>query len=108
MVEGRTDLPDRALLLYEVSTVSAQPVIARGTIPVLEGRYARQVDLTGWRAGTIAIWVGFQMLFGNGEGQPDDVIARFGELGEFLYGENVNESDGVKRVEIRTTVEFLP
>jgi hypothetical protein len=36
------------------------------------------------------------------------VIERFGEMGEFLYGENVTETGGLKRVEIMKTVEFSP
>ena len=107
-IEGLTDLPNRAILMYEVSEVSPNPTIVEGTVPVLDGRYSRQVDLTGWPAGTIAIWVGFQTLLEHGEKQPSDVIERFGEMGEFLYGENITETDGLKRVEVMNTLEFTP
>ena len=108
MVEGTTDLPSRTLLMYEVSEVSAAPMVLNGTMPVLEGRYARQVDLTGWHADTIVVWVGFQTLLGGNEQQPEEVIERFGEMGEFLYGDNVTETNGLKRVEVSQTVQRLP
>jgi hypothetical protein len=105
IVEGRTDLPNRALLLYEVTEISAAPRTESGTMPVLDGRYARQVDITGWTADTILIWVGFQTLLQGDEQQPEEVIARFGEMGEFLSGDNVTEANGLKRVEVSQTVE---
>ena len=108
IIEGRTDLPNRALLMYEVSQVSTNPKVANGTMPVQESRYLRQVDLTGWHAGTIEVWVGFQMLLGSNENQPEEVMERFGEMGEHLYGDNVTENGGFKRVEVSERLEFLP
>ena len=108
IIEGMTDLPDRTILLYEVREVSAAPKVASGAMPVLEGRYARQVDLSGWNADTIVVWVGFQTLLDGNEKQPDEVIERFGEMGEFLYGDNVTEANGLKRVEVSQTVQRLP
>jgi hypothetical protein len=108
IIEGTTDLPNRALLMYEVSHVSPDPMVANGTMDVLEGRYLRQVDLSNWPAGTIAVWVGFQTIFGNDVKQPEEIIERFGEMGEFLYGDNVTENGGFKRVEVMETVEFAP
>lgn len=105
IVEGRTDLPNRALLLYEVTEISAAPRTESGTMPVLDGRYARQVDITGWTADTILVWVGFQTVLDGNEQQPEEVIARFGEMGEFLSGDNVTETDGLKRVEVSQVVE---
>jgi hypothetical protein len=108
IIEGMTDLPARTLLLYEVSEVSATPKVASGTMPVLERRYSRQVDITGWNADTLVVWVGFQTLLNGNEQQPDAVIEQFGERGEFLYGDNVTELNGLKRVEVSQTVQRLP
>lgn len=108
IVEGMTDLPARTLLLYEVREISAAPKVLNGTMPVQERRYSRQVDLTGWNADTIIVWVGFQTLLSGNEKQPEEVIERFGEMGEFLYGDNVTEANGLKRVEVSQTVQRLP
>ena len=108
IIEGFTDLPNRTLLLYEAREVSTNAHVATGVATVLDGRYLREVDLTGWHAGTIAVWVGFQTLLNGNEQQPEEVLTRFGEMGEFLYGENVTETSGLKRVEISQTVEFSP
>ena len=103
-IEGLTDLPDRTLLMYEVSEVSAEPRLETGTMPVLDGRYGRQVDITGWTADTIVVWVAFQTLLNGNEQQPEEVMARFGEMGEFLYGDNVTEANGLKRVALSQTM----
>lgn len=108
LIEGQTDLPNRTLLLYEATAVSSAPKVETGTLDVLDGRYLRQVDLQGWQAGTIAVWVGFQTLLPNNQKQPETVIEKFGEMGEFLYGENVTEHGGFKSVEVTETVEFAP
>jgi hypothetical protein len=108
MIEGITDLPDRTLLMYEVSEVTTDPMVVNGTMPVLDGRYARQVDLTGWHADAIFVWVAFQTILSGHEGQPEEVIERFGEMGEFLYGDNVTETTGLKRVEVSQTIQRLP
>ncbi len=108
LIEGQTNLPNRALLLYEATQVSSNPIVVTGLMPVLDGRYLRQVDLNGWHAGTIAVWVGFQTVLDGTDKQPEEIIERFGQMGEFLYGENVTETDGFKRVEIMETLEFSP
>lgn len=108
LIEGQTDLPNRTLLLYEATAVSSAPKVETGTLDVLDGRYLRQVDIQGWQAGTIAVWVGFQTLLPNNQKQPEAVIEKFGEMGEFLYGENVTEHGGFKSVEVTATVEFTP
>ena len=108
IIEGQTDLPNRTLLMYEAAEVSSDPKIETGTLDVLDGRYLRQVDIQGWHAGTIAVWVGFQTLLPNGQKQSETVIEKFGEMGEFLYGDNVTEVNGLKRAEVTQTLEFVP
>jgi hypothetical protein len=108
IIEGQTDLPNRTLLMYEASEVSSNPKVETGTLDVLDGRYLRQVDIRDWHAGTIGVSVGFQTLLPNGQKQSEAVIEKFGEMGEFLYGDNVTEINGLKRVEVTQTLEFVP
>jgi hypothetical protein len=107
-IQGRTNLPNRAILLYKVSHVAPDPVTIDGTLAVLDGQYATQVDISSLPPGTVEVWVAFQTIFGNSESQPEEIIERYGERGEYLYGENVTEESGLKRVEVRQTVEILP
>ena len=107
-IQGRTDLPNRAVLLYKVSHVAPDSRSTDGTLAVLNGEYATQVDLSGWPSGTVEVWVGFQPVFGNSEQQPQEVIELYGERGEYLHGENVIDDGGFKRVEVRQTIEILP
>lgn len=106
-IEGTTDLPNRTILMYKVSPVAPDPISTDATVAVLDGRYAAQVDLSGWPSGTVEVWVGFQMFLSNGQTQPQEVIERYGERGEYLYGENVTENSGLKRVEVRQAIEIL-
>jgi hypothetical protein len=109
-IQGTTDLPDRTLLLYDVaheemttrSDVPFDKLHTDGNLEVSGGRYATQVDLTGWPGGDLQVWVGFQTVLGVGTKQPDEIIERFGEAGEFLAGENVTEtiSGSFKRAEV--------
>lgn len=107
-LRGMTNLPDRTILLYKVSHVAPNSVSIDGTIAVLDGQYTAQVDVSDWPSGATEVWVGFQTLLGSGEMQPQDVIERYGERGEYLHGENVTENSGLKRVEVRQTIEILP
>ena len=107
-IQGLTDLPDRAVLLYRVSHVAPDSRSTDGTLAVLDGGYATQVDLSDWPSGTVEVWVGFQPVFGNSEQQPEEVIELYGERGEFLHGENVIDDGGFKHVEVRQTIELLP
>jgi hypothetical protein len=107
-IQGTTDLPNRTILMYKVTHVAPDPISTDGTIAVLDGQYTAQVDVSDWPSGTAEVWVGFQTLLGNGEMQPQEVIERYGERGEYLHGENVAENSGLKRVEVRQTIEVLP
>lgn len=107
-IQGTTNLPNRAVLLYRVSQVAPDPIAIDGTVAVLDGRYAAQVDISGLPPGAIEVWIAFQPVFGNNEKQPPEILERYGEMGEYLYGENVMESSGMKRVEVRQTLEIFP
>jgi hypothetical protein len=107
-IHGMTNLPDRTILLYKVSRVAPDPISTEGTLAVLNGEYATQVDLSGWTSGPVEVWVGFQTRPGGNLEQPQEVIERYGETGENLHGENVIETDGVKRIEVRQNIELAP
>jgi len=106
--EGTTDLPDGALIAYEVSRDygdeewPANPWATEGTVAVKRGAYRGRVENAP--EGTIKVWVAFQTILGA-ETQPADVLETFGEMGEHLTGENVTEAGGLKRVELTATVD---
>lgn len=108
VLTGTTDLPDGALLAYEVSrdygdeALPADPWWQEGTLAVEGGAY--RAEIADAPRGTIEAWVAFQTILGEGT-QPADVLETFGEAGERLSGENVSEAGGLKRVELTATVE---
>ena len=113
-VEGTTDLPDAALIAYEVRherlttdvELPLEQLFAEGNMTVSDGGYTSTVDLKDWPQRSIEVWVAFQTIHGKGAEQPAQIIERFGELGENLEGPNVIDLGEVgKRVELTTTVQ---
>lgn len=120
VAEGTTDLPDGAVIVYEVTHEDfgtkddlEDPVwslFADGSVPVDGGRYSLSVPVADWPAGDVTVWVAFQAVLSDdvdpGDGQPAAVMERYGEMGARLTGPNVTESAGNKRVEIEATVSL--
>lgn len=104
-IQGETDLPDGALIAYEYTherlLLETETYWGDGSATVQGGRYAVQADLSGWPPGEVEVWASFWTI-----GQPAEIVATFGELGEKLVGENVSVSkDGtVRRIEMIETV----
>lgn len=116
IVEGTTDLPNGTFISYEVRheqlltnfEIPYDNLFVDGNIEASKGIYSRQVNLSGWLAGNLEIWVAFQTILSGDVKQPPEIIARFGELGELLQGDNVNSSTSLKRVELIKTLSFNP
>jgi hypothetical protein len=122
VIEGTTDLPDGALIAYEVThdafgtsddlQDSTWDLFADGSVPVQGGRYSVNVPVAGWPSGRVTVWVAFQTVLGAtidgqpADGQPADVIERYGNMGENLTGSNVSESGDSKRVELEQTIQL--
>ncbi|HUM44336.1 MAG TPA: hypothetical protein PKI14_15435 [Fervidobacterium sp.] len=103
---GNTNLPDGAMLAYEISHVDAPFVegfFKDGSVTVKNGQYEAEFDLTGWPKGKISVWVSFQTILAHGE-QPEHVIEKYGEMGEYIEGENV-DLGALKRVAIEKFIE---
>jgi hypothetical protein len=123
-IDGRTDLPDRTIISYEVwhglrdrqlfpdkyaPTPSAEsdqgttPQILAGSMAVSDGRFEGVVGLTDWPAGEVFVTAYFE----PDPEQPADVRARFGDHNEHLGGPNVVEdSDGVRSAVAKATVSL--
>ncbi len=107
-ISGDTDLPDGALVTYEVHHETFLPVAnitmtRAGTAVVHERRFLATAELTGWSAGTVVVSTAFSPRLPEGQ-QPDAVIARFGASGERLGGENVSGGASQRRVVVRTEI----
>lgn len=104
---GNTNLPAGALLAYEISHVDAPFVegfFKDGLVAVKNGQYEAEFDLTGWPKGKISVWVSFSPVFGYKE-QPEHVIEKYGEMGEYIEGENVDDRLPFKSVIIEKFIE---
>lgn len=107
-VSGTTDLPDGAVLIYQLQherwmnqPPTAQPQwIVEGSMSVSGGRFSATEDVMGWPSGRVEAWVGFQS--GDSE-QPAAVAERYGREGERLVGPNVKRAGAIQRVEASTT-----
>ena len=110
VVEGTTDLPDGALIAYEVThddfatSDATMDLFADGTVPVDGGSYSVTTPVPDWPPGDVTVWVAFQTLLASD--QPADVVERYGVMGEHLSGSNITESGGLKRVELERTISL--
>ncbi len=110
-LSGSTDLPDGALLDYQLQHerwMNQPPTdkpqwMVEGTMAVAAGRFTQGVDVAGWPAGSVEVWVGFQPF---APGQPAELAERFGANGERLSGGNVKRAGSSRRVEAVLSVEI--
>lgn len=129
LIEGFTNLPDGALIAYEVehdqfgkghvpllgsrSNSGEERRAAQktsltwkheGQLPVKAGHFIQALDVKDWPAGRIKVWVAFQTILGTSVEQPAEVIARYGEMGERIEGNQATTSGPMRRVAVERTV----
>lgn len=104
-VFGTANLPDGALVSYEISHEKfSVDFFKEGTIEVQNGKYEFSINVKKWPSGNIKVWVGFQTILGA-EKQPQKVIDSYGEMGEKIPDPSAIELGGsFKRVEKELTV----
>ena len=102
-IEGATDLPDGAVVTYQVTHAlanelprgewPAQNLITDGAAVVQDGVYWTRINTTYWQPGRVDVLVQFPVA-----PQPDPVRLRYGQFGEHLTGDNVNSLGGSRVV----------
>ena len=115
-IEGNTDLPDDAILAFEVRhegyeidpETPIDMLFAEGLTTISNGEFQIEVNISSFEPGEIEVWVAFQMRFINSNRtQPRQVIRQFGDRGELLQGDNVtNHGEDGKRVELSQTIHW--
>src|SRR5690625_980837 len=95
---GETNLPDGAMIAYEVWREEDYTQFEEGAVEIKDGRYEKSVSITEWRDGEIIIWLSIQTVLGTSTIKPDEILEVFGEMGENIKGDNVSESDVMNRV----------
>lgn len=101
-IEGATDLPDGAVVTYQVTHALANELprsdwpapnlVTDGTAVVQDGVYWARLNTTYWSPGRVDVLAQFPAA-----PQPEPVRQRYGPFGEHLAGDNV-ESFGDARV----------
>lgn len=104
-IEGATDLPDGAELTYTVTHEAANTIpigewpaanlLDSGRTVVHDGQYWARITTAGWPSGHVRVLLQFPL-----PPQPPDVVARYGEFGEKLTGDNVVTEGPIKAVEV--------
>ncbi len=108
-VDGTTDLPDGALIAYEVTLDNSAEdaeildLFDTGTASVSDGTFLFDVPIDSWPAGDVTIWVTFQTVVA-GDSQPASVLEKYGDSGERMGGPNVTGAGDLKRVELEQTI----
>jgi hypothetical protein len=108
IIEGTTDLPDSAIIEWELRH---EQLFKRHDIPIsrmaTEGhavvrghKYVVAVDLSSWPTGQVEVWVAFQPA-SYGTRQPAFVNRLFGSSGQWIEGSNVSIHPAqMRRVEL--------
>ena len=107
-IEGTTDLPDSAVIEWELRheslftrrDIPISRMATEGHTVVHDRRYTIAVDLSAWPSGQVEVWVAFQPL-SYGTRQPACVNRLYGRSGEWIEGENVSIHPAhMRRVEL--------
>jgi hypothetical protein len=109
-LEGETDLPDGAYINYLVTHEEARAIpaenwpannlIESGRAAVKNGQYWSKVNTLNWPEGSVSILVQFPL-----PPQSPGVVERYGAFGEYLTGNNVAVTNGIKTVEAEINFE---
>lgn len=112
-IEGATDLPDGAVITYQVTHALAneQPrsdwpapnLVTDGTAVVRDGVYWARVNTTYWPAGRVDVLAQFPAA-----PQPEAVRRRYGPFGEHLTGDNVESFGDSRVVTVRHAFDWAP
>lgn len=90
-VDGTTDLPDGSRILVVAHDRETFQLSAERDVSVENGAYGATLDLSDWPSGRILVVASFSVW----EGQPAEVIERFGDEGQNRHGPGVrDDSDG--------------
>ena len=107
-IEGTTDLPDSAIIEWELRheqlfkrrDIPISRMATEGHAVVRDHRYIVAVDLSAWPTGDVEVWVAFQPL-SYGTRQPACVNRLFGTNGQWIEGANVSIHPArMRRVEL--------
>ena len=96
IIEGKTDLPDQAVIEWELRheqlftrrDIPISHMATEGHAIVHDHHYSVAIDLSHWPAGSVEVWVAFQPL-SYGTRQPARISQIYGQNGEWIEGENV-------------------
>ena len=114
-IEGTTDLPDSAVIEWELRheslfkrrDIPISRMATEGHTIVRDRRYRVAVDLSAWPEGEVEVWVAFQPT-SYGTRQPQFVSRIYGYSGEWLDGENVSIHPAhMRRVEVMNHVSLV-
>jgi hypothetical protein len=104
---GTSNLPDGVLLSYEVSipeTLQEEEYIWEdGILEIEDCQFLGEVS--NFPEGEVEVWVAFQTILGTELSQPQEVIEKYGEMGENINGENIYEVGDFKRIEQIITID---
>lgn len=103
-VEGRATVPDGGVVSWQVTHALHPSFCEDGVAEVADGRFAVTLDASEWPRGGVELWLAFQTVPATGASQPDAVIARYGQKGEHMTGDQVVDVGVLRRAELVVTV----
>jgi hypothetical protein len=101
-IRGTTDLPDGARIFYSIGVGSTPAEGAGGpylddTLTVMSGQFDEAVDISTFPSGPLTVWTAFDP---TDQGQPAEVVQRFGADASGLRGPGVVDDYGRRLIAI--------
>lgn len=102
-LSGTTNLPNDAVLLYQLTPEMDDEPALQGTTTVVAGEFSENVDVSDVPEGDITVEVIFQPVLDDVP-QPPEIVETYGALGQNISGDQVVEGELGRRVEVSVTV----
>lgn len=105
VIKGETSLPNRAFISYEIvpaeaKTFEIEGVYASGIAFVMNGKYSTTIDTRLIPAGEAKVWVRFLTT----PEQPQTVISKWGQHGQWLRGPLLMKDSKSQWLEVSKTL----
>lgn len=102
VLSGSANLPDGAVISYEIEHLEDFQFLHDGIATIEDGRYHERFNISGWPRGPIEVWASFAPW--HAAQQPAAVTERYGETGENIADKDAVKAGGMLRVEAVSTV----
>jgi hypothetical protein len=105
-LSGQTNLPDGAMIAWQVMPKDHPENTQEGAAKVENGQWQASISLENIPKGELEVWAGFQTIMPEESKQPAEIISMYGEAGENITGPLAKKVGGITRAELIKTITY--